>query len=205
MMKRFFYSTMLLSVFLIGCDLAKPQGRKEEPVNASVTEQVNNLAAETNPDNENSPPTNASPQEQSPAETETVKTETETESPKPETENSDNGENKPKEPETELVKADVGAGKKGHYGQTGGEQATDIITVPIATMFRAQEMTVFRIQVPQALQLYKANHDNKGPETHEAFMKDIIQANNIKLPPLREGHEYLYDPATEQLMIKKPK
>ncbi|MDR0704180.1 MAG: hypothetical protein LBF88_04255 [Planctomycetaceae bacterium] len=181
-MNRFFNSIILLSVFLIGCDLAKPQGRKEEPMNTPVKELVNNPEAETNPDNENSP-----------AETEN------------ETKNSDNGENKSKEPETELVKADVGAGKKGHYGQTGGEQVSDIITVPIATMFRAKEMIAYRNQVPHALQIYKAMHENKGPETHEEFMKDVIQANNIPLPQLPEGQEYIYDPATEQLMIKKPK
>ncbi|MDR2706360.1 MAG: hypothetical protein LBC02_11335, partial [Planctomycetaceae bacterium] len=205
-MKRFFYPTILLSVFLIGCDLAKPQGRKEEPVNTPATEQVNNLATGAILDNENPQPADTPPQEQSSTETETitVKTETETESQNNETKNPDNGENKPKEPEAELVKADVGAGKKGHYGQTGGEQATDIITVPIATKFRAKEMTAYRIQVPQALQLYKAMNDNKGPETHEAFMKDIIKANNIPLPELPEGQEYIYDPATEQLMIKKP-
>jgi hypothetical protein len=198
MMNRFFNLIILLSVFLIGCDLAKPQGRKEEPVNTPANELVNNLVAETIPDNENPPA-----QEQSSTETETSKVETE--SQKTETEISGNGENKSKESETELVKADVGASKKGHYGQTGGEQVSDIITVPIATLFRAKEMTAYRIQVPQALQLYKAANDNKGPETHEAFMKDIIQANNIPLPPLAEGQEYIYDPATEQLMIKKPR
>jgi hypothetical protein len=198
MMNQLFNSIILLSIFLIGCDLAKPQGRKEEPINMSA----DHLVAGTNSDNENSPSTNPLPQEQSPAESETAKTETEIE---PEAKNIDNGENKPKEPEVDLVKADVGSGKKGHYGQTDGKQASDIITVPIATMFRAQEMIAYRDQVPHALQLYKAMHDNKGPETHEEFMKDVIKANNILLPSLREGEEYIYDPATEQLMIKKPK
>jgi hypothetical protein len=205
-MNRIFYSIILLLIFFIGCDLAKPQGRKNS---SGETPATNIPVSGVFLDNENSLPADTSPQKQSSI--------PETELPKVEAEQQQNGDNNPqensqepdsekaKEPETELVKADVGAGRKGHYGQTGGEQASDIITVPVATLFRAKEMTAFRIQVPQALQLYKAMNDNKGPETHEAFMKDIIQANNIPLPELPAGHEYIYDPATEQLMIKKPK
>ncbi|MDR2114945.1 MAG: hypothetical protein LBP87_01040 [Planctomycetaceae bacterium] len=206
-MNRIFCSIVLLLIFFIGCDLAEPQGKKNKPDETpTINISTNTSVPEAIPDNENS-----SPQQSPSAETELPKTEME--SPKTETEQQLNENNKPAEsepekidkPESELVNADVGAGKKGHYGQTGGEQVSDIITVPVATLFRAKEMTAFRIQVPQALQLYKAMNDNQAPQTHEAFMKDIIQANNIPLPELPEGHEYIYDPATEQLMIKKPK
>lgn len=108
-------------------------------------------------------------------------------------------------PETERVKAAVGAGKKGHYGENEGEKATGIITVPVATLWRAQEMAAYNISVPAAMNLYKANHDGKGPPTHEEFMKEIIRFNQINLPQLPDGHQYVYDPETEQLMIEKPK
>ncbi|MDR1962729.1 MAG: hypothetical protein LBQ50_03010 [Planctomycetaceae bacterium] len=217
MMNRLYYLIILLLVFFIGCDLAKPRGAATGAAAAGATgadetagtasggtttggtttggttvggtATMNALAPGAFLDNENPPTVEAAP-------------------PKDEEDKQPNElekSEKPEMPETELVKADVGAGKKGHYGQTGGEQASDIITVPIATLFRAKEMTAYRIQVPQALQLYKAMNDGKGPETHEAFMKDIIRANNIPLPELPEGHEYLYDPATEQLMIQKPR
>ncbi|MDR2438938.1 MAG: hypothetical protein LBE12_06175 [Planctomycetaceae bacterium] len=204
-MNRIFYSIILLLVFFIGCDLAKPQGRKKE---SDGTPAMNIPASGVLLDSENSSPSNTLPQNQEAPTHEASTTETEPELSEVDAEQQQqqqNGDNNPQEPATELVKADVGAGRKGHYGQTGGEQASDIITVPVATLFRAKEMTAFRIQVPQALQLYKAMNDNKGPETHEVFMKDIIQANNIPLPELPDGHEYIYDPATEQLMIKKPK
>ncbi|MDR1268939.1 MAG: hypothetical protein LBK82_05390 [Planctomycetaceae bacterium] len=195
-MNRFFYSIILLLIFLIGCDLAKPQGRKNE---SAETLAINVADLNVSSENTSPPQTDASSQEsQEPPVAET-------ELPKVEEEQPQKEEDKPKEPDAELVKADVGAGKKGHYGQTGGEQVSDILTVPIATLFRAKEMTAYRIQVPQALQLYKAMNDGKGPETHEVFMKDIIKANNIPLPVLPDGHEYIYDPATEQLMIKIPK
>ncbi|MDR0870050.1 MAG: hypothetical protein LBN39_04585 [Planctomycetaceae bacterium] len=125
--------------------------------------------------------------------------------PQPGTEPAAEAKSEESKPETELVKADVGAGRKGHYGQKGGEDATDIITVPVATLFRAKEMTAFRIQVPQALQLYKATNDGKGPETDEEFQEKIIKANNIVLPELPEGQKYVYDPKSEQLMVEKPR
>jgi hypothetical protein len=201
-MRRFFYSVLLLLIFLIGCDLAKPQGRKDE---SGETPATNVSGINLLPDDGSSPPSGVPSPEQSSAETESPKVDGE--SPQNEAETPQNAAEQPqtKEPDTELVKADVGAGKKGHYGQTGGEQASDIITVPIATLFRAKEMTAYRIQVPQALQLYKAMNDGKAPETHEVFMKEIIRANNIPLPELPDGQEYLYDPASEQLMIKKPR
>ncbi len=64
-----------------------------------------------------------------------------------------------------------------------------------------QEKIVFEIQIPKALQLYKALSDGAGPASHEAFMSEIIQANRIPLPELPEGQIYRYDPATEQVMV----
>jgi len=69
--------------------------------------------------------------------------------------------------------------------------------------FRAQERIVFEIEVPQALNLYKAVN-GKGPQTHEEFMEKIIKANNIKLPELLPRERYVYDPEKEQLMVEQP-
>ena len=41
--------------------------------------------------------------------------------------------------------------------------------------------------------------------SHEEFMEKIVQANNIRLPELPEGHRYLYDPTTNELMVERPK
>ncbi|MDR3232512.1 MAG: SUMF1/EgtB/PvdO family nonheme iron enzyme [Planctomycetaceae bacterium] len=101
-----------------------------------------------------------------------------------------------------LAKMQI-AGRPDAEVGAGGNKISDIITVPVATLFRAREMTVFRIQIPEALKLYKAENDNKGPETHEAFMKDIIKKNSLKLPELPDGQEYIYDAEKEELMIKK--
>lgn len=179
-------------LFVAGCDiskLAEPAGGggNKSGGGVSLTEAVTGIGIAQ----EMSGGTvGAQPAPTEPAPTEEAKTE------EPSTEES--------KPETELVKADVGAGKKGHYGQKGGEEATDIITVPVATLFRAKEMTAFRILVPQALQLYKATN-GEGPKTDEEFQEQIIKANKIVLPELPEGQKYVYDPKTEQLMVEKPK
>ena len=36
-------------------------------------------------------------------------------------------------------------------------------------------------------------------------MENVIKANQIKLPVLPPGHKYVYDPATKQLMVERPK
>ncbi len=112
-------------------------------------------------------------------------------------------EKKPEvEPETVRVKADIGMTGKGQYNDGGGEKPTDILTVPISQMFLAKE----RIAL-QALQhsenLYKAEHDGKLPATHEEYMEKV--AAGTGLPKLPEGHQYVYDPEKQQLMVEKPK
>lgn len=107
--------------------------------------------------------------------------------------------------ETELVEAKPGVTGKGQYGQGSGEKPMDIITVPVGTYFAAKEAAVFDIQIPHAMTLYKAMNDNKAPDSQDAFMRDIVRANQIVLPQLPEGHEYVYDPETEKLMVRKPK
>lgn len=90
--------------------------------------------------------------------------------------------------------AAVGVGAKGNYGP-------GLITTPASAYWKTQEKIVFEIQIPKALQLYKALGDGSGPPTHEVFMTDIIQANRIPLPELPEGQIYRYDPETEQVMV----
>jgi hypothetical protein len=95
-------------------------------------------------------------------------------------------------------KADVGAGEKGS-GYGGG-----IITTPVSVYWRAQERITYQIQIPQAMQLFKANN-GRAPESHEEFMEKIIGEQNIDLPELPVGHKYVYDPKEEELMVEHPK
>lgn len=103
-------------------------------------------------------------------------------------------------PAVSYQKADVGVGKQGR----GYDQSPVVapITVPVATYFASKEMIVFRVQIPDAMRLYKATNGS-APKTHEEFMQQIIQANNIRLPDLPPGDRYVYDPAREELMVER--
>lgn len=95
--------------------------------------------------------------------------------------------------------AGVGVGAKGqNYGGPG------FVTTPVEAYFRTGERIAFEVQIPKAMQLYKAEHNNKGPKTHEEYMNIIIKENGVQLPELPAGEEYVYDPKTEQLLVKKP-
>ncbi len=78
------------------------------------------------------------------------------------------------------------------------------MTTPVETYFRTLDRVAFEIQIPSAMKLYKASHNNKGPKTQEEFMNVIIKENAVQLPELPAGDEYFYDPKTEQLMIRHP-
>lgn len=84
-------------------------------------------------------------------------------------------------------KADVGVSPKGQ-GYGGG-----LITEPIPVYFKAPQMVAFRIQIPHAMNLYRAQYGH-FPKTQEEFMEKIIQENGIQLPPLPPGARYVYDP-----------
>ncbi|MGL4594151.1 MAG: hypothetical protein ACRCUY_05425 [Thermoguttaceae bacterium] len=204
----------LLSFFLIGfsllagCDLAKPQNKAESMMPNStihsgdasnaVSTNESNLAAESTKNVTQTVDLNVEKVEQN-------KTEMNQTQEKADVDLDSSISSESSESNVERVKADVGAGKKGHYNDGGGEKAMDILTVPISTLFRSKEMAAYRIQVPQAMQLYKAQNDGKGPATHELFMEEIIRAQNIKLPELPDGQKYVYDPELEELMIEKPR
>jgi hypothetical protein len=97
---------------------------------------------------------------------------------------------------TEVATAASGA-KGRDYGGPG------IITTPIQQYFRADARINF-IQMANALKIYKAGHDNKGPKTHDEFMDVIVKENGVQLPELPTGDEYFYDVKTEQLMVRHP-
>lgn len=99
-------------------------------------------------------------------------------------------------PKPEVAK--VGVGEKGrNYG--GG-----LITEPASQYWKAKERIAFKVQIPKAMQLYKATN-GKAPKTHEEFMEKIIKPGRINLPMLPPGRRYVYDPKTEKLMVERQK
>jgi hypothetical protein len=96
-----------------------------------------------------------------------------------------------------AVKAEAGVGRKGRgYGE-------GLVATPAAAYWAAKERIAFEIQIPHALQLYKATN-GQGPKTHQEFMDKIIKTEQIKLPELPEGSQYQYFPDREELMVVRP-
>ena len=99
----------------------------------------------------------------------------------------------------ESEKAAVGVGAKGRdYGGPG------FVTTPIETLFTAKQLIAFQVQIPSAMKLYKAAHENKGPKSQEEFMDVIIKEHGVELPDLPAGDVYWYDVGKEELMVRHP-
>lgn len=93
---------------------------------------------------------------------------------------------------TELTIEDMKRGKK--------ITSVDPLSTPIRAGIRAeQKLSMYAWQ--QSLQIYAATHDFDYPESHEAFMTEIIEANGIKLETLLEPYEYWY--STEEETLRK--
>ena len=95
--------------------------------------------------------------------------------------------------------------EKAGVGATGKRpsESRPIIT-PVGAFFSAAERVVFELQIPQAMKLYQAMHEDKKPATHEEFMREIIEKNSIKLLELPAGHRYVYDPKSGELLVEMP-
>ncbi|WP_254511892.1 hypothetical protein [Anatilimnocola floriformis] len=100
---------------------------------------------------------------------------------------------------TETVKAQAGVAAAGRTL----DQHEGMLVTPAKAYFAVREKVVFQIQIPQAIQLYKA--ENTLPQTFEEFKQNILDPNKIKLPPLPPGHTYEWNAEEEQLMVKRPK
>ena len=90
--------------------------------------------------------------------------------------------------------AEVGVGRKGRGYGTGP------IATPLAAHWSAAERIVFNVEIPHAMNLYKALN-GRLPQSHDEFMREIIKNNRINLPALPQGQRYQYDPEQEQLMV----
>ncbi|MFO0905872.1 MAG: hypothetical protein U0939_22885 [Pirellulales bacterium] len=99
-------------------------------------------------------------------------------------------------PPPAAVPAQVGVGAK---GRSLDEHEGALVT-PAKALFATKERVVFEVQLPQALQLYKAEH-GQAPQSHDEYMQRIVAANSINLPVLPANRQYQYDPQTEQLMV----
>ncbi|MGL6226115.1 MAG: hypothetical protein ACRC10_05740 [Thermoguttaceae bacterium] len=195
LLKPFVFVISLSLLLLLGCDAGKPRHVRykadTEKETSNSSQSMNSTATQTS---ENT------------REQETAQPSVSPEMPKKEI--NDEVKEKVKEEvkeqtvRTETVRAEVGVTGKGDYSKSPAMMSP--VTVPVSEYFKANQRAVFDMQIPKSMQIYKAMNDNKGPASHEEFMKSIIQENQIRLPELPDGHEYQYDPKTETLNIVRP-
>jgi len=104
-------------------------------------------------------------------------------------------------PPMEDQVAKVGVGVKGNsLDDIGENDARGILAYPAITFFKTKEKIVFEIQIPSALNLFEATNGRK-PKSQEEYMREIIGANQIKLPELPEGMIYEYKPDVNELWV----
>ena len=122
----------------------------------------------------------------------------------PEVKISDVVETPKPEQKMETVKAEVGVTGKTDFARNGANDIMSPITVPVAEYFNMKERAEFDMKIPKTMSIYKAMHDDKGPQSHEEFMKEIVEEGKVNLPKLPAGHTYVYDPETETLNVLRP-
>jgi hypothetical protein len=104
---------------------------------------------------------------------------------------------KPAAAATPMVREQAGVGSTGRGGYGLG-----IVTTPMSAYFSVQEKLTFEVQLKGAMDIYKATHGH-APTSEADYMRDVV--GPIRLPPLPEGHRYVYDPDKETLMVEHPK
>jgi hypothetical protein len=104
---------------------------------------------------------------------------------------------------TVMVNAAPGMSGKGNYGTPTGNNPMEIITVPVSTLFRTKDQLIL-MNIDYAMKLYQGEN-GRIPASQEEFAEKIILGNNIQLPQLPAGQEYVYDPTDGVLKIRKPR
>jgi len=104
--------------------------------------------------------------------------------------------------EDQLAKAGVGV-QGNSLDDIKGEDPRLILVGPIKTLFQTKERIVFDM-LKHAQDLYNASN-GRDPRTHEEYMREIVDANKIKLPKLPEGMVYRYRPDNNELWVEAEK
>ena len=94
---------------------------------------------------------------------------------------------------TEVVPATMNT-----VGTKGRDYGGDPITEPISQYWKQKDRIALQYY-DYAMKLYYAEHGEYPPN-----LEDVKPLLATPLPPLKPGHEYVYDPKTGQLFVKRP-
>ena len=104
-------------------------------------------------------------------------------------------------PPMEAQRAAAGVGAEGASLRNDDSMAAKLVTTPAKTYFDVKQRIVFEVQLPQAEKIFEATEGRK-PSSHEEYMDKVVRANQIKLPRLPEGMEYVYHPDKGELWVE---
>lgn len=105
------------------------------------------------------------------------------------------------QPTTQMQaqKATAGVGKRGQSLQDD-QGVAKIVSGPASALLKVEQKVVLDIQIPQALQLFKASN-GRFPKSHDEFMSQIVQANRLQLPELPDGMVYRFNSEKGELWV----
>lgn len=76
--------------------------------------------------------------------------------------------------------------------------AQKMITGAAGKLLDVKVGAILDIQVPQAIQLFKAEH-GRVPKNHAEFVQRVLEPNKLTLPELIDGMVYQFNPEREEL------
>lgn len=93
----------------------------------------------------------------------------------------------------------AGVGKQGQSlrDQSGAQK---ILSGPLSAYLHVKQLAELEIKIPHALNLFQATH-GRFPKSHEEFMKEIVEFNQIKLPELPTGAVYRFNTQEGKLWV----
>jgi hypothetical protein len=108
----------------------------------------------------------------------------------------------PADPNLERVKAGKGVGEKGR----SLDQYEGIYVTPAKALFAAKERAFFEIEFPANYRPWRVGVD-KAPQNFDELKSQFLDPLGLsaKLPKLPDGHKYIWDPATEELQVERPR
>ncbi len=101
--------------------------------------------------------------------------------------------------EIQAQKATAGVGKRGQSLEDN-EGLAKMITGPASALMKVEQRAIFDIQIPHALNLFRAS-EGRFPNSHDEFMEKIVKANRLTLPELPAGAVYRFNTEKGELWV----
>ena len=108
----------------------------------------------------------------------------------------------PDDPNLERLKAGKGVGKAGR----SLDQYEGIYVTPVKSLFAAKERIFYEIEFKGNYNVWRQTVD-RAPKDFDELKAQFLDPLGLtaKLPRLPDGHKYVWDAATEELLVERPR